>query len=381
VLLDGVDDLSFGVGTMTRYRDGDPVSSTGDVWGRAVDDALALELPIVGGATFTEEEPPYYDPTGVPGVLRDGDHIALGFRVGSAAPDGMSTVDGVAEEVSVAGVSGLTLPVTFLTEIPAPPMTVAELTGVVEDVADGVLGLLTGGSDKVTICHIPPSNPQSSHTITISSSALDAHLAHGDSTDDCPPVPGTLTVTLYESRAPDDGRPFGDPIASLSFPAESLPAATSVFEGISEVADALVYGVAPVLSVEAPDVDVALDLSPLALSVTPGTPYTLVLDYEGSGAVFLRRGASDGATGVATRWVDETTFGAEDVAVALSLDGALAFTQTVRHEVVNRVTTTITLTDGRSISGSALVATQAAITEPWHGAAPGEFPELALSGR
>ena len=35
-------------------------------------------------------------------------------------------------------------------------------------------------TDKVTICHIPPGNPSNAHTITISSSAVPAHQAHGD---------------------------------------------------------------------------------------------------------------------------------------------------------------------------------------------------------
>ena len=38
---------------------------------------------------------------------------------------------------------------------------------------------------KVTICHIPPGNPDNAHTITISINALPAHLAHGDSEGAC----------------------------------------------------------------------------------------------------------------------------------------------------------------------------------------------------
>ncbi|NJN43691.1 MAG: hypothetical protein HC806_02445 [Anaerolineae bacterium] len=37
-----------------------------------------------------------------------------------------------------------------------------------------------GSGDKVTICHIPSGNPKNAHTITIGSSAVDAHLGHGD---------------------------------------------------------------------------------------------------------------------------------------------------------------------------------------------------------
>ena len=39
--------------------------------------------------------------------------------------------------------------------------------------------------DKITICHIPPGNPDNAHPITISVRALNAHLAHGDVIGDC----------------------------------------------------------------------------------------------------------------------------------------------------------------------------------------------------
>jgi hypothetical protein len=48
----------------------------------------------------------------------------------------------------------------------------------------------TGGNggndnDKVTICHIPPGNPDNAHTIRVSENALPAHLAHGDTLGEC----------------------------------------------------------------------------------------------------------------------------------------------------------------------------------------------------
>ena len=39
--------------------------------------------------------------------------------------------------------------------------------------------------DRVTICHVPPGNPNNRHTITVSASAVPAHLAHGDSLGPC----------------------------------------------------------------------------------------------------------------------------------------------------------------------------------------------------
>ncbi len=41
------------------------------------------------------------------------------------------------------------------------------------------------GNQKVQVCHIPPGNPSNFHTITISQSALQAHLGHGDFAGPC----------------------------------------------------------------------------------------------------------------------------------------------------------------------------------------------------
>lgn len=40
-------------------------------------------------------------------------------------------------------------------------------------------------SNKVTICHKPPGNPDNSHTITVGENAVDAHLDHGDHEGSC----------------------------------------------------------------------------------------------------------------------------------------------------------------------------------------------------
>ena len=40
-------------------------------------------------------------------------------------------------------------------------------------------------AQKVDICHVPPGNPGNAHTISVSQSAVAAHLAHGDSLGAC----------------------------------------------------------------------------------------------------------------------------------------------------------------------------------------------------
>jgi len=44
---------------------------------------------------------------------------------------------------------------------------------------------VAGANDKITICHIPPGNPENAHTITIDVSSLPAHEAHGDYVGGC----------------------------------------------------------------------------------------------------------------------------------------------------------------------------------------------------
>jgi hypothetical protein len=43
-----------------------------------------------------------------------------------------------------------------------------------------------GKKDKISICHIPPGNPNNAHTINVSGNAKYAHLAHGDTLGECP---------------------------------------------------------------------------------------------------------------------------------------------------------------------------------------------------
>ena len=53
-----------------------------------------------------------------------------------------------------------------------------------------------GGEErKITICHIPPGNPQNPQTITVGISALPAHVAHGDTVGACSATTTTVVTT------------------------------------------------------------------------------------------------------------------------------------------------------------------------------------------
>jgi hypothetical protein len=68
-------------------------------------------------------------------------------------------------------------------------LTTAALAGLVALPAPANAG---GDNFKVTICHIPPGNPENAHEISVSIFAVPAHLAHGDELGECgggPPDP------------------------------------------------------------------------------------------------------------------------------------------------------------------------------------------------
>lgn len=74
-------------------------------------------------------------------------------------------------------------------------------------------------AERTTICHTPPGNTGSAHTIVVGSSAVPAHLAHGDSQGACsgstpePPASGgaavggnSFAVVLCDGREGESGR-------------------------------------------------------------------------------------------------------------------------------------------------------------------------------
>jgi hypothetical protein len=68
--------------------------------------------------------------------------------------------------------------------------------------------VVAAGNGKVDICHIPPGNPSNAHTITVSKSAVPAHLAHGDKLGDCLSVTTGLgnTFSVCDDRSGEIGR-------------------------------------------------------------------------------------------------------------------------------------------------------------------------------
>jgi hypothetical protein len=58
--------------------------------------------------------------------------------------------------------------------------------------------------DHVTLCHIPPGNPDNSHTIVVGAPAVQAHLNHGDFEGECDGDEGASDEDLNDDGEEDD---------------------------------------------------------------------------------------------------------------------------------------------------------------------------------
>jgi hypothetical protein len=66
---------------------------------------------------------------------------------------------------------------------------------------------------KLTICHIPPGNPENAHTLCVGSPSLEAHLAHGDAQGPCACPQAGDPAPTEPAPTPTDPAPVGDPPA------------------------------------------------------------------------------------------------------------------------------------------------------------------------
>jgi hypothetical protein len=81
---------------------------------------------------------------------------------------------------TTAGTSTFTALVTDAVGATASKTLTIEVAGADED-EDGE----SEKAEKVTVCHMPPGNPDNAHTISVGAPALEAHLGHGDTEGEC----------------------------------------------------------------------------------------------------------------------------------------------------------------------------------------------------
>ena len=60
-----------------------------------------------------------------------------------------------------------------------------------------VLSSVGTASTKVTVCHVPPGNPDNEQTIEVSEKAVDKHLDHGDYLGECGAEPEFDTCNAW----------------------------------------------------------------------------------------------------------------------------------------------------------------------------------------
>jgi len=73
-------------------------------------------------------------------------------------------------------------------------------------VDDGPKGNDNDGERKITVCHVPPGNPDNSHTIRIGEPAVLAHVAHGDTIGSCRGDPSNENFSSEKSKNENENR-------------------------------------------------------------------------------------------------------------------------------------------------------------------------------
>jgi prepilin-type N-terminal cleavage/methylation domain-containing protein len=327
VLLDGVASVDFDVETTRRFADAPALSGYAAFW----------DTPPTAGAPTTL-------------TLRAGESVAIGFHVPADAPPSVDTLPEVAEQCLDVTLDRMVFALTFF-----------------------------DGSPK-EFCHLhAPGPPHDSN-----------HSAGSTS----------LAVTLHEARAPGDARPFGVALGSVGIPTPALPLvgyewvnfATATAVTPPEVTDPPA-GVAwgwwadnPQVHLvvdETPALDIPFDLVPLGTTLLPGRGYTLVLSVSGVDYVNLEAYplASAAGSNVATRTTPTGAFTTQPLAIPVRLEGVRRWSQTAAHDVVRRVTTTIVMQDGSTVSGSTSVLSQSAVADAWSGPVPGRPANPVLAGQ
>ncbi len=243
--------------------------------------------------------------------------------------------------------------------------------------------------------------------------------------DGTPTVGGDLAVMLFEARAPGEGQPFGDPLATMSIPLDTLPPAVwsaidleptlppsgkkgkkkvavchippgnpgnahTIYISSNAVNPHLAHGdilgdcaeVLPEMHLEAPTLAVPIDLGSLGVKIQPGRAYSVVLAVQGDRSIVVNTipNAAAERSGVAYQLSHAGVFESKAISLPCTIQGTRSYTQTRSVPVITRVTLDADLVDGRTIAGSAIVTGQTAVRNPWLGAVPGEMPTLELHG-
>jgi hypothetical protein len=100
-------------------------------------------------------------------------------------------------------------------------------------VAARVVTLFAQGP-KVDVCHIPPGNPANAHIIQVSENAVPAHLAHGDTLDECAAAEDESEEDEATGTPPEEEAPAGETEGEAPAGVGSLVYELSVYHHINE---------------------------------------------------------------------------------------------------------------------------------------------------
>lgn len=176
-------------------------------------------------------------------------------------------------------------------------------------------------------------------------------------------IPGTvaedLLIEVYETWAPGSARPLGDALGSVQIPGSALPAAT--WDGSDW---------------DVPAGSVALSVTGIASSLSPGTGYAVVLSATGDAKLVTEArpeypdaskddvALHDGSAG--------SGFFKIPLAVPFTVSGPYTLSGSVDTEVVATVSIQLAVTGKALQVRSATLIGQSLSEDPWSGVVPGE---------
>ena len=159
-------------------------------------DEVTLVLSASEVSLTVEEDPDLLNPAGLFAEL----HAAVTFGIA------LANLDACASEIQIgpfelAVVDGIVVLDAEALHLTSAARSVVrngrlEICAQTQADFDGVVGIgklvlefgkLGPNEDKVDLCHIPPGDPENRHSISVGTSAVDMHLAHGDFLGACEP--------------------------------------------------------------------------------------------------------------------------------------------------------------------------------------------------
>lgn len=139
-----------------------------------------------------------------PVLIKDGKSVTYEYTITNTGINGETYAIGTMEEQAWADTSGVPATITlapgesasFSIAVSVPKKTpdgvtdelVVTATSVTNPLITDSWENITTVAGPVTICHIPPGDPNAMHTIIVNVSAVPAHLAHGDFVGECSEV-------------------------------------------------------------------------------------------------------------------------------------------------------------------------------------------------